>query len=264
MKRLQFALAVVLASIGALAVPSISAAASSGKVTVQMTLKDLSSPGAFDVNDDLRLTVVTDVGGKPAKHGEVNLVTNDPKERELCGIIQPVGKHGDYCNIDFPNAGRFTISAEYEPVYVLPGHYTVVRRLAVTIKAPRESTSPSTVPQQSETVTPTFSVDAVAETDEAETGEFSVSAILNTGGLLTPNCPAPALGVLTASYPASGSLSVVYPFACSGPGAAYGTVFDADASDGGTTIELSYSGATYKVLGETITLRPATTSLYLP
>ena len=143
MKR-AFAAAIITAALLGLSIAPAAATASK-KVSVQMSLKDLIVPGAFAPNDELRLTVNVLVGGKPAKQGDVNLITNDPKEPELCGIIQPPRKL-NYCNIDFPNAGHFTITAEYEPIYNFPSHYKVISRLAVAIEFESATTTTTTTP----------------------------------------------------------------------------------------------------------------------
>ena len=103
-------------------------------VSIQMSIRDLTLPGDFLVHDVLRLTVNVYVGGRPANSGDVNLTTNDPQEPELCGILQPAGPSSNYCNIDFPNPGSFTITASYELVYNWPPHYTSTQTLPVKIQ----------------------------------------------------------------------------------------------------------------------------------
>ena len=64
-----------------------------------------------------QLTVYATVNGKPMTGNEgMQIVTSDRAEPELCGITSSKS-NADWCNIDFPNPGRFTIAAEYGPDY---------------------------------------------------------------------------------------------------------------------------------------------------
>jgi hypothetical protein len=61
------------------------------------------------------LTVHATVNGKPMTGNEgMQIVTSDRAEPELCGITSSES-NADWCNIDFDNPGRFTITAEYGP-----------------------------------------------------------------------------------------------------------------------------------------------------
>jgi hypothetical protein len=138
-------------------------AASTPKVSIQMSIRTDELAGEFAPNDQLKLTVVVLVGGKPARSGDVDLTTNDPREPDLCGIIEPANSKKDYCNIDFPNRGKFVITARYEPVYIYPPHYTTTQTLVVRIRkygsaSPTTTTTTTLLP-----AVPTVQVSSVFE-----------------------------------------------------------------------------------------------------
>lgn len=99
-----------------------SASASNDKISIQMTISDMYGARSLFVDDPLRLTVNTYLGRGRARTGQVYLTTNDPEERLLCGLAVGRGK-GNFCNIDIPNTGTWTIKAQYEPENVSPAHY---------------------------------------------------------------------------------------------------------------------------------------------
>jgi hypothetical protein len=131
MKR-SLAVVAILATLISMSIPFVAGATASKRVSIQMSIKDLTKPGAFRAYDELLLTVNVHVGGQSAKGGFVGLTSSDPKESRLCGIFEPAGKF-NYCDIDFPNQGHFTITAGYDPSRTIPHHYIARRSLAVTI-----------------------------------------------------------------------------------------------------------------------------------
>jgi hypothetical protein len=131
MKRF-LAVVAILAALISMSIPLVAGATASKKVSIQMSIKDLTKPGAFRAYDELLLTVNVHVGGQSAKSGFVGLTSSDPKERRLCGIFEPAGKF-NYCDIDFSNRGRFTITVGYDPAMTIPHHYIAKRSLVVRI-----------------------------------------------------------------------------------------------------------------------------------
>lgn len=118
----------------AIAGPNLSSGGANLPVSIHMSLVDEESPGMFWTNDELRVTIQVFVGGVRTRAGITDLTTNDPQERELCEISAlPFG--GDYCNIDIPNPGRWTIDARYARVDTWPEHYTTSRLLIVKINS---------------------------------------------------------------------------------------------------------------------------------
>lgn len=101
-------------------------------ISIKMTLNDLTSPGLYWPNDELRITVQVCVAGHLARGGDTYLTTNDRAEPTLCGIIARSGR-GDYCNIDFPNARNWLIKAHYETTYSWPPRYVASQTIRVTV-----------------------------------------------------------------------------------------------------------------------------------
>jgi hypothetical protein len=125
-------LAVTSLSAGLESSGNASAATSSKeRISIHLTVRDIEFPGKFWPNDELRLTVRVYVGGSPARQGVTYLTSNDPSEPELCNVGIP---GGNYCNIDFPNPGRWTIVAKYGLVFSYPQRFSASSSLAVVIR----------------------------------------------------------------------------------------------------------------------------------
>lgn len=140
-KLFRVCAALVLTMAGLALIDSQSGASSLDlHVSIHMSLVDEESPGMFWTNDELRLTVEVFVGGKRTRAGITDLTTNDPQERELCEI-SALPLVGDYCNIDIPNPGRWTIVARFARVDTWPEHYTTSRALRVKINRPTPTTA---------------------------------------------------------------------------------------------------------------------------
>lgn len=112
-------------------------------VSIHMSLVDEESPGKFWTNDVLRLTVQVFVGGTRTRAGITDLTTNDPEELELCEV-SALPFSGDYCNIDIPNPGNWTIEARFARMDTWPERYTSSKAIRVKITRP---TSTTTEPQ---------------------------------------------------------------------------------------------------------------------
>ena len=125
------------------------AGATSAKISIQMTITDMYGAGSLFVNDPLRLTVNTYLGSGRARTGQIYLTTNDPKEHLLCGMAVGRGR-GNFCNIDFPNAGMWTIKAQFETQDVFPAHYIYTKTLLVRI---RPTPTTTTQPQETQQAT---------------------------------------------------------------------------------------------------------------
>ncbi len=105
------------------------------KVSIRMSIKDLSVAGAFGTYDLLRLTITAYIGGNLGTSGGLDMTSSDPEEPILCGMTLPSGTN-DYCNITFDNPGVFTITVKYQPNYwAYPPRYTASKSLIVTIRA---------------------------------------------------------------------------------------------------------------------------------
>ena len=137
------AFVIVMASCSAIIPGSnLAAAASQKNFSMRMTISDLHTSGAFRTNDDLRLTVNVFLGSSRAQSGVVNVTSNDPQVRRVCGItIGP--RWPNHCGLGFPNPGTWTIKAQYEKAFALPAHYLLTQTLRVRIRAaPTTATQP--------------------------------------------------------------------------------------------------------------------------
>lgn len=169
----------------AVAVGSSASATTHQHISIQMTVTDIQFPGKFWRSDELRLTVKIYAGAALARRGITYLTTNDPQEPQLCAISIRPGS-GNYCNIDFPNDGRWTIIAKYASVDKWPPRFVALKRIGVAIPALTPASTTTTQPQVYAQPTTT----SVIYADPLISGEYTAlvgaTVTVNGQGSLSP------------------------------------------------------------------------------
>lgn len=171
-----------------LAGSSFSGAATSTPISLKMTLVDTESPGSFWTGDILRITAQAFISGAAARTGEIDLTTNDRDEKTLCGLIVGPGR-GDYCIIDFSNAGRWTIKASYERQDYWPPRFAATKGLTVTIHSTTTTTTERTVYDQATAVgaiSSSFNVEQCTGDGVAQYTPHEQASVNVVGSVLSP------------------------------------------------------------------------------
>jgi len=194
---------------------STSASATNDKMSIQMTITDMYGARSLFVNDPLRLTVNTYLGSGRARTGQIYLTTNDPKEHLLCGMAVGRGK-GNFCNIDFPNTGTWTIKAQYETQDVYPAHYIYSKTLLVRIRSVPTTT---TQPQQTEQATiTTFSSQSYNQVVVTTYYPIEIATVQDASGPYSPEAGAVTFTDATGSTICTAQVQVDFSSECTGSG----------------------------------------------
>jgi len=190
-----------------------SASATNDKTSIQMTITDMYGARSLFVNDPLRLTVNTYVGSGRARTGQVYLTTNDPQERLLCGLA--IGRReGNFCNIDFPNTGTWTIKAQYETRDVFPPHYIYTKELIVRI---RSVSSTTTQPQDLEQATiTTISFESYNQVIVTTYYPTEIASVQDASGPYSPEAGVVTFTDATGRMICTAQVQGAFPSECTG------------------------------------------------
>ena len=209
-------LVIVIASCSAI-VPgnNFAAAASQQNFSIRMTISDLHTPGAFWTNDDLRLTVNVFFGSSRAQSGVVNVTSNDPHVRQVCGItIGP--RWPNHCGLGFPNSGTWTIKAQYEKEYALPAHYLHTQTLRIRIRAASTTT---TQPQEAAQATITkFSPESYNQVVVTTYDPTEIATVQDATGSYSPEAGTVTFTDANGSIICTAQVEVDFASECTGIG----------------------------------------------
>jgi hypothetical protein len=138
------------------------ASASTPATSMELAILNLSNPGDFETGATLHLIAVAFIHGDEEPGGVIYVTSNDPSKSHICNIAM-ASKHF-YCNIEFPNAGTFTITARYRGPYEGSLRNLKTKSISATI------TSPPTQP------TETLVSPALSYYQETADGQYTVTA----------------------------------------------------------------------------------------